>query len=509
MVNELQPGDDKAPPPAAPTDNTGLAVQDKPDDAGSLDQVRLDTHGARTAAGDTRPAPQRSAVGDDGFEILMAQEGGSAEADRGDGARVETLPNLREKFDAEKLADQIEKACNGGLTGIGTDIDGILNALKDLTPEQIAQVDQKFATKHGVKYARQGQRWGLQEEFRDEMSGAALERGLAIINAKNEVPEALRVAGADTLKDQSLKAGETNRVTFPDGRKYDVYIPQNAQKPLPVVMMMHGASGGHDQSEGRILEKEAGMNQVAEQYGFAVVYAFSEPNAGSGMATWNLHGRKNFQDTNSTYDDATYLDRVIADVGNRVNVDDSRMGIAGMSDGGRAAEQYALDRPGKFSALSIMHGTWMNGERKPEAGTGTPIMIVHGTDDYMLPHNQGSSEGRLWEKGRGFMSLLASWHIPHTTESRPGQQIGVFKDANQCEGEATQTKSHHTDITSYNADQCKVGEVKQYMINDVNHAWQDWRNAGGWYVVGMPDRTQNMSEETAKFILNHRARRHF
>ncbi len=159
-----------------------------------------------------------------------------------------------------------------------------------------------------------------------------------------------------------------------------------------------------------------------------------------------------------------------------------------------------------------MHGTWMNGERKPEAGTGAPIMFVHGTEDYMLPHNQGEKvflpePGVEVEQGRGFMAWLASSFTPHTTESRPGQQVGVWKEANACEGNATIKTVDGVKITEYSAQQCKTGEVKHYLIDGANHAWQDWRNEGGWYVVGMPDRTQRFSEETAKFILSHKIQR--
>jgi len=318
------------------------------------------------------------------------------------------------------------------------------------------------------------------------------------------------------LKDGAgLKVGETNRVTMEDGRKYDVYVPANAQKPLPVVMVMHGASKDQDMSELRIMEKETGMNNLAEQYGFAVVYAYNEPQPVTGLmgveqnpSTWNLHGRKNFLPTNEKYDDAKYLDRVVDDVGARVNVDESRVGLVGMSDGGRAAEQYALDRPGKFNALSVMHGTWMQGERRPEAGTGLPTMITHGTSDKMLPFEQGK-DGWLGEKGRGLMSWVSSSFIPGTSESRPHQQIDVMKDANACEGEPTKTTVGDVETTHYKAEQCKTGEIKQFLVKGNNHAWQDWQNEGGWYFVGMPNRQMQMSEETAKFILRNPIKRNF
>jgi poly(3-hydroxybutyrate) depolymerase len=519
--------------------SSDVAVQDPHPPGDNLDSVRHQVHGeparAEATTGNpnpssgqieaTNPATMRGArragevglTAADGFGIEGKLQ--PKEAPKPEKAEIKQLPALNDKkFDADAVADEIESACNGGWTfGAGTSVSRIDNALKDLSPEQIQAVDKSFADRHGPKYASAGQRWGLLEEFKDEMSGETLDRHVAILNQKNEIPADRAVAGQDVLRDGSgLKVGEMNRVTFADGRKYDVYIPQNAQQPLPVMMLMHGASNGHDMSEQRILEKETGMNRVAEQYGFAVVYPYNEPRTVSGLfgmekqpASWNMHGNENLLPVDEKYDDAKYLDRVLADVGARVQTDESRIGIAGMSDGGRAAEQYALERPGKINALVTQQGTWLDGNKKPEAGTGLPTMMVNSTADYMFPDDQGQTGFFGQEKGRGMMSWLASSWIPGTSASRPDQQLGVFKDANACAGDATKQTLGSLEITGFSSDQCKSGEVKQFSVKGGNHAWHDWRNDGGWYAVGMPDRNQNMSEKTAKWILEHPLKRNF
>lgn len=428
---------------------------------------------------------------------------------------AKVLPRIDDKqFNADKVADEIEAACNkGGLFGAGTDIPRVMNALKGLNETQIKAVDDRFAEKHGVNYARKGERWGLAEEFKDEMSGADLKTAEAILKTRNEVPEAKRVDGKDVIKPGSnLAAGETNRVTFADGRKYDVYVPKNAQQPMPVIMVMHGVSQNQDPANARFLEKESSMNQVAEQQGFAVVYVHGEPRDRTAFESgvieqhpnsWILDGRKGLLAEDKKFDDAKYLDNVLADVKGRINVDEKRIGLTGMSDGGRAAEQYALDRPGTFSALGVMHGTWMEGEKMPAKGSGLPIMIVHGTSDHMLPYDQGKLRG----DGRGFMAVGASPFVPGTVYSRPWQQVPVFANANDCTGAPKVTKTDDTKLTEFSAEQCKAGEIKEYVIDGGNHAWQDWRNEGGWAVVGMPSRNTQFSSEMARFILSKEVKR--
>lgn len=511
-MGELHPAsDDKVGTKPHASDSTS-AVQEKSHD--SLESVRQETHGATSrndstgTAGGGAKKPEGDVTAADGFGIegTVTDEGLRPEP-----AKIEALPSLKQPFDAEKVANEIEAACNGGMMwGAGTDEGRVLNALKNLTPEQIKAVDDKFAELHGPKYASAGQRWGLEQEFKDEMSGSMLDRSLAVLTQKNEIPADKAVDGNEVLRaDSGLKVGEMNRVTLGDGRQYDVYVPKNAQMPLPVMMMMHGASNGNDQAEQRVMEKETGLTQIAEQYGMAVVFPYSKSHDaafGQKPATWNLQGNKNLLDTDKSYDDGQFLDRVVADVNARVLTDENRFGVGGMSDGAKTAQQYALDRPGKFSAVVSQQGTWMDGNKAPEAGSGLPVMLVNSTSDYMLPNDQGE-QGWFGEKGRGWMSWIASPVIGGTRDSRPNQQVPTFKSANECSGEALKETLGNLEITGYGADQCAKGEVVQYTIKGGNHAWHDWRNEGGLTAVGMPERDQNMSEETAKFILSHPLKR--
>jgi poly(3-hydroxybutyrate) depolymerase len=152
----------------------------------------------------------------------------------------------------------------------------------------------------------------------------------------------------------------------------------------------------------------------------------------------------------------------------------------------------------------------MEGERMPAKGTGMPIMFVHGTSDKMLPYDQGKAtwgvQGPSVE-GRGVMALVASPFVPGTADSRPWQQVPVFANANDCTGAPKVSKVDGTRITEYSAAQCKAGEIKEYVIAGGNHAWQDWRNEGGWRVVGMPSRNTQFSAEMARFILSHEVKR--
>ncbi len=84
----------------------------------------------------------------------------------------------------ERAADAIQEATNGGLTGIGTDKEKLFAVLKDKSPEEIKVIDEIFAKQYGEKYAEDGKRWGLRDEFKDELSGADLDKALSILDRK-------------------------------------------------------------------------------------------------------------------------------------------------------------------------------------------------------------------------------------------------------------------------------------------------------------------------------------
>lgn len=104
----------------------------------------------------------------------------------------------------ERAADAIQDAANGGLMGMGTDKDKIFAVLKDKTPEEIKAIDEIFANKYGGKYADDGKRWGLREEFKDELRGADLDKALSILDRKgnDKSDDAGRVHAALIERDQ-------------------------------------------------------------------------------------------------------------------------------------------------------------------------------------------------------------------------------------------------------------------------------------------------------------------
>lgn len=98
----------------------------------------------------------------------------------------------------KRVAFAINEACNGGFLGWGTDYEKIKDLLQDKTKAEIEAIDNIFNEEFGTKFSPDGTPWGLDREFRDEMSGATLDRALSLLNGidANNGGDAARIHAA-------------------------------------------------------------------------------------------------------------------------------------------------------------------------------------------------------------------------------------------------------------------------------------------------------------------------
>lgn len=171
---------------------------------------------------------------------------------------------------------------------------------------------------------------------------------------------------------QPPRDGETGVMHFDNERGsrggYSLYVPESysPERPLPLVMALHGGSG-HGRAflwswlrDGRSFE--------------AIVVA---PTA-TGR-TWALMG----DDT-----DTPNLHRILDDVSARWHIDATRLLLTGMSDGGTFCYVSGLEAGSRFTHLAPVSATFhpmMASMADAERINGLPIRITHGARDWMFP----------------------------------------------------------------------------------------------------------------------------
>ncbi len=395
-------------------------------------------------------------------------------------------------------------------SGWSYDFDAAWRILENKTPEEIQAIDQAISNNYGPELSQNGERFGLRELVAYNASDDELGRFDALMEDKhsNDVPPEYRTTGDKLITPGSgIVPGEVSRIELGD-RHYQIYVPKNADSRAPAVVAMHGAAAGSGEN---LALNEMGMIAAAERTGSTVIFA--EPKVRNfdvgtisntlGMnegVAWNVPGYKNLPAAeNNSYSDVDYLNNVINDVRENVNIAET-VGLAGFSDGARMAQVFASVHPEEVSAVYSGHGTWMDGDQLPT--TPVPTKIVLGTGDQTLP----------MAGGLGNVSSWMNWAVDtNLASSRPLKQIDVWTAVNQCDGATNVSIEPGVTRVDY---QCEGAPVEVDVFENAGHAWHDIGNLGPQTVqwaLGEADRTRNMGLDAQTFLienLDHQAAAH-
>lgn len=304
-----------------------------------------------------------------------------------------------------------------------------------------------------------------------------------------------------------FSAGTLNKVTLADGREYHAYVPKfyDAAKPTKTMFVLHGDVFSF-QNKSPMMAVESGMNKLADERNFLVIYGRAASRAidkgwlkplGIRGESWNVRGARNITATWDSYDDVHYLDNVFSDVSGRFNVDQQALSMVGFSDGGRMTHRYALERPGRLAAIASVVGTVLGDEPKPGPETPRPdVLIIHGT----------SGKGRLdrdllvpWEGGLGPASGFTAWGglFDGLKNSQPSRQVELW----QSNPDARRLTTTDGNITHTVIDD-NGHRIEQYLVKGAQHAWHGTFGKGGLPIIGARSQKPEVSKLVADFLLS-------
>jgi len=404
--------------------------------------------------------------------------------------------------------------------------------LANTNASELRTMAEIFQQKYGRALDNSSPPKSLHEMLRARLSQDDMKNFSHLITRESEVPTQELVDGA-TLRTELgkvLKVGEVNRgIQLPDGRTMDLFIPRNARQPLPLMVVMNGARLAGDPDPGAdgkapgVMERETGLNMVAKDKGFAIAYVYAKSPNNTGNTSWNMIGDPNNpfvngSPTDKSYDDVKYLDDAIAQAKAFLKIDNSRVGLTGFSDGARALQQYAAIRPDQVAAVMVGEGYAFSNDRKFNTSTGPAAlpentniaaMIVHGTNDMMVPYNQGREiNGKM--QGQGWYTWAArnlqGLNMPGADFSTPWAQANNWRLSNKLSTLHSVTSTDR-ELSERYADPKKLkAPVEEYVIANGNHAWQSWQNQVGglWFLpYTSPDRSFDFSNKFGQFLIEN------
>lgn len=404
--------------------------------------------------------------------------------------------------------------------------------LSNTSASEIRSMSEIFQQKYGRALDNSGPPKTLHEMLRARLSQDDMKNFSHLMTRESQVPAQELVDGA-TLRTElgkDLKVGEVNRgIQLPDGRTMDIFIPRNARQPLPLMVVLNGARIASDPDPGAdgknpgVMERETGLNMVASDKGFAIAYVYAKSPNNTGNTAWNMIGDpqnpfKNGSTTDNSYDDVNYLDNAINRAKSLLKIDNNRVGLTGFSDGARALQQYAAIRADQVSSVMIGSGYSFSNDRKFNTSNGSEAlpentniaaMIVHGTNDLMVPYNQGREiNGKV--QGQGLYTWasrnIQRLDMPGADYVTPWAQVNNWRNSNKL-SKLHSVISTDKQFSQSFADPNKLRPpVEEHLITNGNHAWHSWQNqAGGlWFLpYTSPNRSFDFSDKFGQFLIEN------
>ncbi|MEU4245560.1 PHB depolymerase family esterase [Actinoplanes sp. NPDC026619] len=196
--------------------------------------------------------------------------------------------------------------------------------------------------------------------------------------------------------DHTIKVGALDRT-------YRVFRPTlTAGKPVPLVVVLHGAAG-----TGRQAEMSYDWDDEAITGGF--VAAFPD----GIKRTWNASPDCCGVAARDQVDDVAFITAMIAEIGRQSPIDPARVYATGISNGALLTYRLACETT-LFAAIAPVAGTMINPCPAPRP---LSVLAIHGKDDQTIPYGGGAGRrdnagsGRLPVKidGPGVEALSATW----------------------------------------------------------------------------------------------------
>jgi len=175
-------------------------------------------------------------------------------------------------------------------------------------------------------------------------------------------------------------------------RVYLEVVPESLRRPAPLVLLLHG--GG--QSMRKLFRQRRGGTRrwlhLAERDGFVLVAPNGAAAGGGDPAgdrqSWN-DLRPDKTEGNSTADDVAFIAALIDRVARDHPIDRRRVYVTGSSNGGMMTYRLLIERPELFAAAAAFIATLPQSE-VPDAPRPTPLMIMNGTADKLVPYGGGA-----------------------------------------------------------------------------------------------------------------------
>jgi len=165
-------------------------------------------------------------------------------------------------------------------------------------------------------------------------------------------------------------------------RTYLLFVPTSYDpaRPTPLVISIHGFAEwpAHQM-------QISGWNDLAEEYGFIVVY----PSGTGFPRRWRAGGRAGV--SGDAMADVSFISDLIDELGRRYNIDRARVYANGLSNGGGMSYMLGCRLSDRIAAVGSVSGAYAYPLDECNPSRPVPMIAFHGTADPIVPYLGGPS----------------------------------------------------------------------------------------------------------------------
>jgi polyhydroxybutyrate depolymerase len=198
-------------------------------------------------------------------------------------------------------------------------------------------------------------------------------------------------------------------------RDYIIHVPlrYTGKKETPVVLVFHGGA-----MNAKAIKLHTKMDKKSDEAGFIAVY----PN-GTGrlknILTWNGGNCCGYAMRNKV-DDVAFVNDLLDDLAEVVNVDPHRVYATGISNGAIISYQLASKLSDRIAAIAPIAGPM--GTETCAPTRPVPVIHFHGTDDTSAPSEGGRGKGLTRTNFYSVEHSIDHWVKANGCETKPTTQ---------------------------------------------------------------------------------------
>jgi polyhydroxybutyrate depolymerase len=269
----------------------------------------------------------------------------------------------------------------------------------------------------------------------------------------------------------------TNGEIYCAGRRrtYLLYVPEtyDAATATPLVICLHGFA----QWPAHQMEM-TGWNELADQFGFIVVYP-----AGTGFPLrWNAGGE--LGTANDPLFDVIFLSDLIDSLQNEYNIDEARIYANGLSNGAGMSHMLACKLSDRIAAVGTVAGAYSLPWSECTPSRPVPVIAFHGTADPIVPYGGGRSRSPDLP-----LPAVEDW-------------AATWAERNGC-GDAPLELPSSGEVSAIRYTDCNKGaDVVLYTVQGGGHTWPGGAPLPEW-LAGHTTSDIDATEEMWEFFVQH------